>query len=156
LRHRRAFIALAALVMITAALTLAGCGGKKVVKPSEESVRASRALGALQDMERAYEARDIKGVMEHVSQDLRGGYAEYMSHIRKDVEAFKKIQLETRVDRVEETADEVRLVFHWNCRWTTDEGKTVEGRGNSVFVYTDKGTVSLVSVTGDSPFGVVK
>ncbi len=47
------------------------CSKKQVVKPSEESIRADKALATLSEMEKAYTARDLAGFMKPVSQDFK-------------------------------------------------------------------------------------
>lgn len=138
-------------------LLAAGCGGNKAVKPSEDSIKATEALKALNAMQASYEARDMAGVLKPVSQDFKGGYSELETSLRKDMEEFPKVSLETDIERVELEGDLVKVVFHWFGKWTGKDGQEHEGRGNSIFAFKAAGTVlSLDSVTGDSPFGVVR
>ncbi len=143
------------LFSLALVLILAGCSKKVVVKPSEESVRAERALGALADMEGAYKSRDLKAVMALVSPDLKSGYAEFETSARKDSETFVKVDLDLNVERVEETKGLVKVAFNWYGTWLDKDGKTTEGRGNSVFVFKNGGGMKLVEIVGDNPFGVV-
>ena len=138
-------------------LLAAGCGGSKVVKPSEDSIKATEAVKAMEAMQASYEARDMAGVLKPVSQEFKGGYSELETSLRKDIEEYPKISLETNVDRVELEGDMVKVVFHWFGKWTGKDGKDHEGRGNSIFVFKAAGSaMSLDSIIGDSPFGVVR
>ena len=134
----------------------AGCSKKEMRKPSDESVRATKALGALQEMDRAYAARDMAGVLKHVSPALAGGYSEFESSIRKDMESYPRVSLDMSVERVEDAGDEVSVVFHWFGRWYDASGREVEGRGNTVFVFRASGEMTLVRIVGDTPYGVVR
>jgi hypothetical protein len=134
-----------------------GCSKKEIVKPSEESVRADRTLGVFSDMEKAYEARDLKGVIKPVSQDFKKGYSELETSIRKDIETYGKVDVTVQVDRVEESGDDTRVVFHWYGKWWDKAGAAHEGRGNAVFVFKETPAgPELADVTGDSPFGVIR
>ncbi len=144
------------MFIVSLILALAGCSEKVVVKPSDESIRASKALGVLQDMERAYKARDLKGVIGPVSPDLKSGLAEFETGVRKDIETYVKVRLDLNVERVEESGDLTRVAFSWYGKWEDKDGKELEGRGNSVFVFKDGGQMKLVEFIGDSPFGVVR
>lgn len=133
-----------------------GCGKDEVVPPSAELVRANRALDVLDGMEKAYKARDMKGVMGPVSPDFRGGAAGFETGVRKDMETYPSVSLNVNVDRVVESGNDVAVAFHWYGRWTDRSGKVTEGRGNTVFTFTDTGEMRLASVTGDNPFAVVR
>ena len=133
-----------------------GCGKKEEVKPTKESLSAQAAVGAFKEMERAYVAREMKGVMQHVSKDFAGGYGEFESRVRKDLELYGKVSLETHIERVEESDDQVRVVFNWFGKWWDAKDVPHEGRGNSVFVFKDAPDVPLANIIGDSPFGVVR
>ena len=136
---------------------LAGCGGSKVVKPSEDSVKAAEAIKVFDAMKASYEARDMAGVLKPLSQDFKGGYSEFQTSVRKDIETYPKVSLDTTVERVELEGDMVKLVFHWFGKWSGKDGQEHEGRGNSVFVFRAAGSaMSLDNIIGDSPFGVVR
>jgi hypothetical protein len=138
-------------------LSVAGCSEKVAVKPSDEAVKAQRAVAALQEMERAYKARELKTVTGLVSPDLKGGYSEFETRVRKDLDAFAGVRLDINVERVEESGDLAKVAFSWYGVWTDPAGKEAEGRGNTVFVFKDaEGRMSLVEYIGDSPFGVVR
>jgi hypothetical protein len=146
-----------AVVAMLAAFMLMGCGKKQVVKPSDEAVAASRAVGVFMGMERAYRLRDAAGVTGPVSPDFRPGYSEFLSGIRKDMEAFTKVNLEVETERVYEAGEDVKVVFHWRGVWLDRSGRENEGRGNAVFVFRETGgQMSLYDVLGDSPFGVTR
>ena len=145
------------IVMAFIAAALAGCGKKQVVKPSEEAVKARRAVETLREMEGSYKARDMAGVLKSVSQDYKPGYAEYQTGLRKDIELYGDVSLDIAVDRVEESGAEVRVVVHWHGSWRDRSGNSHEGRGNSVFIFTQAGDgMALADVAGDMPFGVVR
>ena len=153
---RRYFLRLGILFSVVVLLA-AGCGGKQVVKPSEDSIKATEAVKALNSMQASYEARDMAGVLKTVSPDFKGGYAELETSLRKDMETFPKVSLVTDVERVELEGDLVKVVFHWFGHWTGKDGQEHEGRGNSIFVFKPSGSgMSLDSITGDSPFGVIR
>ena len=134
-----------------------GCAKKVAVKPSQESVKATAALGAFQQMERAFVARDSKGVMSFVSEDMKNGYPEFETNLRKDLETYDRVSLEYEVDRVEEDGDKVSLVLHWFGKWWDKTGKEQEARGNSIFTFKVTGpAATLTEVIGDSPFGMVR
>jgi len=146
-----------AAVVIAVSLAVFGCGKKQVVKPSDEAVAASRAVGAFMGMEKAYKQRDAAGVTGPVSPNFKPGYSEFLSGIRKDMEAFSKVDLEVETERVEIEGDDVKVVFHWRGFWTDKSGRKNEGRGNAVFVFRETGgQMSLYDVLGDSPFGVAR
>ncbi len=133
-----------------------GCGKKEEVKPTKEAVSAQAAEGAFHEMEKAYIARDMNGVMQRVSKDVEGGYGEFESRVRKDLELYGKVVLETHIERIEESDDQVKVVFNWYGKWWDAKEAVHEGRGNSVFVFKDAPGMPLVSIVGDSPFGVVR
>lgn len=138
-------------------LLAAGCGGGKAVKPSEDSIKATEAVKAFNAMQASYEARDMAGVLKPVSQDFKGGYSELDTSLRKDFDEFSKVSLETAVERVELEGDLVKVVFHWFGKWTGKDGREHEGRGNGIFVFKPAGSgMSLDSIIGDSPFGIVR
>ena len=152
----RYFLRLGILFSLVALLA-AGCGGSKAVKPSEDSIKATEAVKALNAMQASYEARDMAGVLKPVSQDFKGGYSEMETSLRKDMDEFPKVSIETTVERVEIEGDLVKVVFHWFGKWTGKDGKEHEGRGNSIFAFKAAGpAMSLDSVIGDSPFGVIR
>jgi len=136
-------------------ITMYGCGSEPP-KPSAENVKANAALGKLEAMRKAYIARDMQGVLDHVSPDLKGGFAELSGRVRKDMEMFEKVELRVFIDRVELSKGEVAVVFHWFGDWWDEQGKKTEGRGNAVFRFTDDEKMLLMDVTGDSPFGIVR
>ena len=139
------------------ALLLAGCGGKEAVKPSQESLQSKKALETMSAMEKSYISRDMAGVMAPVAQDLKSGYSEFQTSVRKDIESYSKVELDMGVDRVEITGDLVKVVFHWFGRWSDKDGLGHEGRGNTVFVFKDTGSsMPLQEIVGDSPFGVAR
>jgi len=138
------------------AIVAASCSAKEAVKPSEESVKASKALGLLQDMDRAYKAMDLKGVTAPVSTDFKSGLSEFETSVRKDIETFSAVNLDINIERVEESGDQVRIATHWYGKWQDKDVKETEGRGNAVFVFRDSAEMKLVEVLGDSPFGVVR
>lgn len=146
-----------AFVLIILAV-LAGCGKKEVVKPTEENVKATKALAALQAMETAYKARDYAGVMKYVSPDLENGYSEFQTSLRKDIDLYGKVDLSIDIDRVEVLEDgSTRAVFNWYGKWYDTQDAEHEGRGNSVFSFKESDSqMVLAGVTGDSPFGVVR
>lgn len=138
-------------------LMLAGCGGKEAVKPTAENVKANKALGVLAEMKKAYVGRDMYGVLNLVSPSLEGGgYAEFSGQVRKDIETYKKADLDMTIDRVEINGERVGVVFHWSGKWHDASGNMAEGRGNSVFTFLDGEKMALVAITGDSPFGIVR
>lgn len=144
------------LVVFLIAFAAVGCGKKAVIKPSEESMKATRALDTLQEMERAYKARDMAAVLADVSPDFKGGYSEFETRMRKDSETFGRVDLDLDVERVEETGNEVHVAFHWYGKWYDKAGKVVEGRGNTMFIFVDTGKMRLTAIVGDPPFGVVR
>jgi hypothetical protein len=153
---RRYFLRLGIFFSLVVILA-SGCGGKKVVKPSDESVKAAEALKVLNAMQASYEARDMAGVLKPLSQDFMGGYSEFQASVRKDIETYPKVSLDTTVERVELEGDLVKVVFHWFGKWTNKDGQAHEGRGNSIFVFNAAGSaMSLDNIIGDSPFGVVR
>jgi hypothetical protein len=138
-------------------LVVSACGKKQVIKPSEESVKADRALAAFAQMREAYEARDLAGTLKDVSQDFKKSYADFSSALRNEMESYPKVALEVGVDRVVEVDNFVRVVFHWSGTWTDKNGDTHEARGNCTYVYQDTGSsMVLVDFIGDSPFGAVR
>jgi len=143
-----------ALVILLSAST--GCGGKAPVKPSEQSDKAAKAVQRLADMEKAYESRKMDDIVSGVSQDYKNGYAELLASLRKDSEMFSKVSVDIKIDRVEETKDDTRVVTHWTGTWTTKDGRTPEGRGEAVFVFANSEKAPLVDVIGDMPFSMVK
>lgn len=147
---------LALAVSLFALIPASGCGKDEVIPPSAEAVKAERALDALAKMEAAYKARDINGVLQPVSQDFAGGLGALEASVRKDMETFVRVSLETHVDRVVESGNDVSVMMHWNGKWWDKSGREVEGRGNAVFRFTDTGEMRLFSVTGDNPFAVVR
>lgn len=147
------------LLLVLSMVTLvfaSGCGKDEVIPPSAESVKAERAVEALKKMEAAYKARDMKSVLEPVSPDFKGGLSALESSVRKDMDMFPKVVLDITIDRVVESGNDVSVAFHWNGRWSDKDGRVNEGRGNSVFTFTDMGEMRLASVTGDNPFAVVR
>jgi hypothetical protein len=152
---RRYFLRLG--IICSLVFLLAGCGGGKVVKPSEDSVKAADALKVFNSMRASYEARDMAGVLKHLSQEFKGGYSEFQTSVRKDIETYPKVSLDATVERVELEGDMVKVVFHWFGKWSNKNGQEHEGRGNSVFVFSAAGSaMSLDNIIGDSPFGVVR
>lgn len=146
------------ILTITAAMLvifIAGCG-KEAIKPSAQNILATKAMAALADMHKAYIARDMYGVLDNVSSTYEGGYADFSSNLRKDTETYPAVELSIDIDRVELDGDYASVTFHWFGTWTNPEGNKVEGRGNSVFVFTGGEKMGLVRVTGDIPFGVVR
>jgi hypothetical protein len=156
-KHSRVFEYFTLIALLIFALS-AGCSKKEVVKPSEESVRADRALATFSDMQKAYGARDLKGVIKPVAQDFKKGYSELETSLRKDIETYGKVDIDVDIDRVEEAGDDTRVVFHWYGRWWDKTNAEHEGRGNTVFVFREKPGAGpeLEDVTGDSPFGVIR
>jgi len=153
---RRYFFRLGILFSLVVLLA-AGCGGNKDVKPSEDSIKASGAVKTLNAMQASYDARDMAGVLKLVSQDYKGGYSELETSLRKDIEEFPQVSLNTTIERVELEGDQVKVVFHWFGKWSGKNGQGHEARGNSIFVFKATGsTMSLDSVIGDSPFGVIR
>ena len=148
------------LLLVTAFAMLfasSACGKKEEVKPSAESVKATLALAALSGMEKAYVARDMAGTIKPVSQELKSGYSEFQTSLRKDIETYDSVEINIEIDRVEIRDDKIKTVFHWNGTWHEKDGAGHEGRGNSVFVFVDKsGQMAIDEIIGDSPFGVVR
>ena len=129
---------------------LSACAKKQVVKPSEESIKAKNAIKDISEMQAAYEAKDIKGVLSHVSQDYTRGYAELDTSLRKDFDAYDNISIDLRVDRVEIEGDKVKVVSHWFGTWRDTAGKDHKARGNADFVFRETGaSFQLVDVVGD-------
>jgi len=138
-------------------LAFVGCGSKEVVKPSEEAAQSKRALETLGKMREAYVARDMPGVLVSVSPDLKEGYSEFQTSLRRDIEGFPKVELNIDIDRVEISDKLTKPVFHWTGKWTDKSGVTREGRGNAIIGFKESGQAMVVdTMTGDSPFGVVK
>ncbi|MGC2425203.1 MAG: hypothetical protein WA666_12730 [Nitrospirota bacterium] len=138
-------------------LIVSACAKKQVVKPSEESVKADRALSAFAHMREAYEARDLPGTLKDVSPDLKKSYADFSSTLRKDMELYPKVALDIEVDRVVEIDNFVRVIFHWTGTWTDKDGGSHEARGNCTYIYQDTGSsMVLIDFIGDSPFGVAR
>ena len=134
---------------------LSACAKKQVVKPSEESINAKHAVKDVGEMQAAYEAKDIKGVLSHVSQDYARGYAELDTSLRKDFDAYDNISIDLRTDRVEIEGDKVKVVSHWFGKWRDKLGKDHQARGNADFVFRETGaSFQLVDVVGDSPMGI--
>jgi hypothetical protein len=136
-------------------LIFSACAKKQVIKPSEESVKADRALSAFAQMREAYEARDLSGTLKDVSPDFKKSYADLENNLRKEMERYPKVALEVGVDRVVEIDNFVRVIFHWSGTWTDKDGATHEARGNCTYIYQDTGSsMVLVDYIGDSPFGI--
>lgn len=153
---RRYFLRLGIFFSLVVLLA-AGCGGNKAVKPSEDSVKATEALKVFHAMQASYEVRDMTGVLKPLSPDFKGGYSEFETSVRKDIEAYPKVSVDSTVERVELEGDMVKVVFHWFGKWSDQDGQEHEGRGNSVFVFRAAGSaMSLDNIIGDSPFGVVR
>lgn len=151
IKYVRIFSLIALLIFLFA------CSKKVIVKPSEESIRADRALAALSDMEKAYSARDLKGFIKPVAQDFKKGYSELETSLRKDIETYGKVDVSVEIDRVEEAGDDTSVVFHWYGKWWDKAGAVHDGRGNAVFVFRESsGGPELEDITGDSPFGVIR
>ena len=134
---------------------LSGCGAAPV-KPSDEVASADKAIAAFGAMKDAYVGRDAAAVTAFLSPEFKGGPAEFSGRARKDADAFDKVELDPVVERVEETKDTVRVVFHWRGKWHDRQGREFEGRGNCVFVFKDDGGMKLFEIVGDSPFDVIK
>lgn len=136
---------------------VSACAKKQVIKPSEESVNADRALSAFARMREAYEARDLAGTLKDVSPDFKKSYADFSSNLRKEMDIYPKVALDVEVDRVEEVDNFVRVVFHWNGTWTDKDGGSHESRGNCTYIYQNTGSsMVLVDFIGDSPFGAAR
>ena len=84
-------------LLLAAGLCLGGCGE---TDPPEAQVRALLAAG-----EAAAEARDLSGVLEHVSEDYRdergGGREELRQYLRGYFVMHQSVHLLTRVESVE-------------------------------------------------------
>ena len=143
------------LVSFILLAALSACAKKQVIKPSNESLQAKRAIQELGAMKDAYEAKDINGVISHVSTDYAKGYAELDTSLRKDFDTYDKISIDLKFDRVEIEGDKVEAATHWFGTWQDKSGKERQGRGNTVFVFKDTGaSFQLVDVIGDSPIGI--
>ena len=143
------------ILAVIVLLAAAGCS-KPAVKPSDEVAAADKALTAFEGMKKAYVSRDARGVTDPVSPDFKGGAAEFSGRIRKDMDAFDKVELDVAVERVEEAEDAVKVVFHWRGTWRDRTGLASFGRGNCVFVFKEAGAMQLYDIVGDSPFDVVR
>ncbi len=64
-------------------LVVSACGKKQVVKPSEESVKADRALSAFAQMREAYEARDLAGYAEGRIAGFQEELRRFLQHLKK-------------------------------------------------------------------------
>ncbi|MHB8173334.1 MAG: hypothetical protein ACYDFU_02585 [Nitrospirota bacterium] len=145
------------IIISSAILLVSACAKKQVVKPSAESVKATRALSAFAKMEAAYKARDLDGTLKDVSRDFKKSYADFASIIRKDMDIYPKVDLAVNMDRVVESGNQVMLVFHWSGTWTDKKGGSHMARGNCTYIYRDTGSsIILVDFIGDSPFGVAR
>lgn len=91
------FLRVPASLLVTAAMLLGGCGRGDT---PEAQVRAVIAAG-----EAAAEARDLSGILEHVSPDFRsdsgGGPDELRQVLRGYLVMHQSVHLLTRVDSVE-------------------------------------------------------
>jgi hypothetical protein len=142
-----------AIIAVVMVMTMFGCSSEPP-KPSAENVKATAALGKLEAMRKAYTALDLKGVLDLVSQNYKGGFSDFSGRVRKDTENFKKVEMKVFIDRVELSKDDVGVVFHWFGEWWDNDGKKTEGRGNAVFHFSDDEKMLLMDITGDSPFGI--
>jgi hypothetical protein len=147
-----AFIALAAIVIL-----LPACSKKEIVKPSEELTRSERAIGAVKAMQSAYEGRDLKGVVAFVAPEYKKGLGEFETALRKDLETYTEAKIALTVDRVTLDTKETTVDLHWDGSWKDNQGVLHEGRGNSVFRFTEtESGPKVLDITGDSPFGVLR
>jgi len=94
---QRYFLRVSASAMVAAAAMLAACGREE---PPETQVRAVIAAG-----EAAAEARDLAGILEHVSPAFRdehgGGPDELKQYLRGYFVMHQSVHLLTRVESVE-------------------------------------------------------
>ena len=136
---------------------LSACGGKEVVKQSDEGLRTSRALESLEGMRQAYIARDLVGVFRYVSDDFKYGYPEFQSGLKQDLETYPKADISFEVDRIIVTDASTKVVFHWSGSWTDKNGIIRDARGNSTFIFKPSGNPAMIqSMTGDAPLGVAR
>ncbi len=152
MKYARFFIIFSSVVLLVSA-----CAKKQIIKPSEESLKATRALSAFAKMEAAYKARNLDGTLDGVSHDFKKSYADFESVLRKDMDIYPEVSLDINTDRVVETGNRVEVVFHWFGTWTDKGGGSHEARGNCTYIFQDTGSsMVLIDYTGDSPFGVAR
>ncbi len=152
MKYARIFIIFSSVVLLVSA-----CAKKQVIKPSEESTKATRALSAFAKMETAYKARNLDGALDGISRDFKKSYADFASILRKDMDIYPKVSLDVTMDRVVETGNHVEVVFHWFGTWTDKKGGSHMARGNCTYIFQDTGSsMALIDYIGDSPFGVAR
>jgi len=146
---------LPAALAVLLTVSLFGCGGDAVVKPSPERTKADAVMAKAAQLFDAYTSRDMDGVMGRVSNDFMGGYGTFMTRIRKDMEAVTKVEMNYDVERVEIMKDTVGVSVKWSGKWYPKDGKAVQGRGESFLVFKDTDEMPLYDIVGDNPFGIV-
>ncbi|BCA54744.1 conserved exported protein of unknown function [Nitrospira sp. KM1] len=144
----------AACVAMLIAMLIPGAGcGSKVLQYPEDHERYVRIDKAVESLREAYVKKDLSGMtslmvpteqLERLQGDAEG-----------DFEAFQKILLEFRVERIMIENDDIDVYVHWQGVWKKDlEDPGLRQRGHSRLQWVGTKAVLLRGLQGDAPFGI--
>jgi len=142
-------------MLIGAVLTLwcsAACSG---AAPLSEDARIAREADALVvSMARAYESKDLSGVMAGLAARL-SDRQEIEQATRQAFDRFDRIELAISVDRIHLEGREVTVFAHWDGRWREANRVPIVRQGTVRLVMAAGTPVLVVQITGHNPFGLV-
>ena len=136
---KKLFILFFFVVLITA-----GCSNDEL-KPSEDSLLATRAIDSVNNIRTAYEKRNKAILKYRLSPELAEKAIKELDFIKA------KISLTSRMVTIEETS--VKLNMNWHGTWLVSKDRELKNRGTADLIV-DKETMKLLNIDGDSPFSI--
>ena len=130
------------LLLSIGILTLFGCGGKKEIRLSPDSLVVKEALIKIEEVRIAYEKMDGLTIRKNLDPAL----AEMV--MRGFI--FDKARLSFYPKMVDISRSAVKVNLNWEGEWTI-RGKGLKGAGSAVFMFEGK-PLRLVKIEGDNPF----
>lgn len=139
------------LSILIVLLFAVSCGEK--TPPPPESLMGKKMLGAVQDLQRSYSAKDLEGVMDRVAPRFadRDGLVRTLKAVFAKYDTVSLAFQETKMLVEVPDRGDVRITLNWQGEWRTAGGDRLKD-GARVTLLMDRATGQLAGIDGRSFF----
>ncbi len=130
-----------------------GCSSKDFRYPQDHA-RYQRVDAAVQELRRAYVAKDLSGIQAMMLPTLSLDRLE--RDISADFQSFQEILLDISIERIVIDGDSIDVYIHWQGQWKRTSGDAeLRERGHGVLRWVGVKSIMLTGTEGDLPFGMI-
>jgi hypothetical protein len=135
------------VVLAGSLFTISGCEHAPV-KPTEDSKRLQQIDAFVENLRVVYEGKNLRAF----SSLYPGERADDLRTIAAFMDSASAPRLDFLIDRIVLQDETVRVLLHWELRWTSEKAGSAIQRGNTLLQLAGKSDLRLQAIEGDNPF----